>query len=265
MQTEVPFQVTPRVVDESIATIMYAEGRWWTREAASLDLSPGDLPIIVDSAREGVARWASEHLTSETGALRLVGNDDRAREDCLNLEAAIPDSIFTDVNMTKAYADRTVVCKALVSSSEMLLTRNVKSINHDALNLWVIQSRLRSQAFIFEPDTGLQRLLGDRTLEMAHISVVAMAIPNVHEDEKTDRNSVSRFLDDLWGSFPRFVEEIRLLEGLPEIAQPRWETARSLIEQPEWQVARKAEEERIRTTRDAVRDRGFDFELYEAL
>lgn len=47
-----PIPNHPRVADEVIAMIMYAEGRWWTRESASRALSPGDLARIVDIAKE---------------------------------------------------------------------------------------------------------------------------------------------------------------------------------------------------------------------
>ena len=190
--------------------------------------------------------------------LRCIGRDDESRGDALKLASELPLEVFKRQNEEDISGDILIIAEALASGADLILTNNLSTINHVALNRWILHNGLRNQPVMQHPSLGISMLLEDRFDEFCHRSALNMTLSEQPRSREEDEFSLKEFVDNLKQATELCSTTIMLEEKRSDERENRWMRAREDIKRPEWVIARDVERSRTSKVKETVRNAGWD-------
>ena len=139
--------------DDDNQGVSYAERRLAKAQPASL-------PKNTQRYLEKQAWWSMMWRSPES-PYQLIRLSDDQRDLAEELARAIPPACFpgAPAGHIREHRDTRIICETLAIGGEMLLTSNMRTINHDRVNEWTVQKGtqlgFRSSPIVFNADAAL--------------------------------------------------------------------------------------------------------------
>lgn len=261
IQLGYPFYTTPTVAVEGVRTIRRAEEIHWLERMKNVDLSNSVRQDVFAAVGEEAEAWAKELLDLDSGRFRQVCSTQDQRMEAALFTLEIPKKAFISPRTVDYAQDMAIVCEAIAGGADMMITKNISTIDHEMLNKWLFNSGFRNAPMLYSPDYGISELLGRNKAEYSHLAAITMGLSRTPRKVWDEHTSLLKFADRLKGSFSQLAAVI-INEELTSTATPeRWERGREYLLEEKWEQARRSEDDRIKRTQTAAREAGFDLEF----
>ena len=166
--------LTPEVVISATKAIGNEAAR---RESQRLGRHGHALPPSKSRCiKTDTARWFADYARDPEGPFTVVCDDAGSQDDAERIEASLPDEAFVDRHANAADSDRRIVAEALAGGADMVLTNNMRSINHAVVNDWCAKTMGRNSPFMANASAGMQQVLLDADLDALGMARAALAM-----------------------------------------------------------------------------------------
>ena len=245
--------LTPEVVQSGAGVIGHEAVR---REARRQRRAGRELGIQAAlDIRSRVSDWFTRRVDDPDGPYRVVCSAPSEKQRAVNLEARFPVQTFHDANLTARDSDRRILAEALAGNADMVVTNNLRSINHARFNRWCEAELGRNTPFVMAADAGFHQVvmdhnLGDRELVLA---ALAMCVSDRPRSDTEEWEGVRRLLmiAEQQIKYPAYVAGTAVMTSGATWRAAVLAEAREIKDQPPWVQCRRAEAERVRISRSA--------------
>ena len=257
--------VTPTVADELVGNVRQSERRHWRRvlkyDAAHRNHHYDEATYrqIINAARTAAARWVEEELAGQ-GAHGLLGAQTSMETDTLaeEISASIPLRCFRRPDHPNQRADRQIIGEAIALGYTLLATENLSTIKREPTNQWLIDNGYAHSAPILKIEDATKAMHPNATAEAALDAVLGAALPDHDRGIERDLRTITTFIERLTRTHAS-VCATWANDALEEVEHPAQLIDNARAHLP--QRARKTEARRVRATRRAARDAGYEAEL----
>jgi hypothetical protein len=255
-------KVTPTVADDLVGNVRQSERRHWVNtltydaQHRNRRYDHATYRRIVNATSDAAGQWIMKELSAEehsgiTAADPTLEQAQRA----IQIAPQIPRRCFRRPDHPNQRADRQIIGEAIALGYTLLATGNLNTVKREPTNTWLTDQGLIDRPLILTVEDAVKELHpgGERSASLG--AVLGATLPDADRGVERDVYTITTFLNQLTATHAR---------GCASWALDEWEALDNpaeLIEQARDQLPRQSREtelRRVRTTRKAARDAGYE-------
>lgn len=255
-------KVTPTVADELVGNVRQSERRHWvntlTYDARHRNrrYDHATYRRIVNATSDAAGQWIMKELATEgQGGISAADPTLEQALRAIQIAPQIPRRCFRRPDHPNQRADRQIVGEAIALGYTLLATGNLDTVKREPTNAWLTDQGLIDRPLIMTVEDALKELHPGDERSASLRAVLGATLPDADRGVERDVRAITTFLNQLTVTHAR---------GCASWALDEWETLDNpaeLIEQARDRLPRQSREtelRRVRTTRKAARDAGYE-------
>ncbi len=255
-------KVTPTVADELVGNVRQSERRHWvntlTYDARNRNrrYDHATYRRIVNATSDAAGQWIMKELATEgQGGISAADPTLEQALRAIQIAPQIPRRCFRRPDHPNQRADRQIVGEAIALGYTLLATGNLDTVKREPTNAWLTDQGLIDRPLIMTVEDALKELHPGDERSASLRAVLGATLPDADRGVERDVRAITTFLNQLTATHAR---------GCASWALDEWETLDNpaeLIEQARDRLPRQSREtelRRVRTTRKAARDAGYE-------
>ena len=255
-------KVTPTVADELVGNVRQSERRHWvntlTYDARHRNrrYDHATYRRIVNATSDAAGQWIMKELATEgQGGISAADPTLEQALRAIQIAPQIPRRCFRRPDHPNQRADRQIVGEAIALGYTLLATGNLDTEKREPTNAWLTDQGLIDRPLIMTVEDALKELHPGDERSASLRAVLGATLPDADRGVERDVRAITTFLNQLTATHAR---------GCASWALDEWETLDNpaeLIEQARDRLPRQSREtelRRVRTTRKAARDAGYE-------
>lgn len=255
-------KVTPTVADELVGNVRQSERRHWvntlTYDARHRNrrYDHATYRRIVNATSDAAGQWIMKELATEgQGGISAADPTLEQALRAIQIAPQIPRRCFRRPDHPNQRADRQIVGEAIALGYTLLATGNLDTVKREPTNAWLTDQGLIDRPLIMTVEDALKELHPGDERSASLRAVLGATLPDADRGVERDVRAITTFLNQLTATHAR---------GCASWALDEWETLDNpaeLIEQARDRLPRQSREtelRRVRTTRKAARDAGYE-------
>ena len=255
-------KVTPTVADELVGNVRQSERRHWvntlTYDARHRNrrYDHATYRRIVNATSDAAGQWIMKELATDgQGGISAADPTLEQALRAIQIAPQIPRRCFRRPDHPNQRADRQIVGEAIALGYTLLATGNLDTVKREPTNAWLTDQGLIDRPLIMTVEDALKELHPGDERSASLRAVLGATLPDADRGVERDVRAITTFLNQLTATHAR---------GCASWAFDEWETLDNpaeLIEQARDRLPRQSREtelRRVRTTRKAARDAGYE-------